>query len=185
MIRRSLENNSGEEFSYISKRPIEAGAPLFIFFHATGFNGQTYWQLIKGLDSLFKEEINFMSLDQRGHGHTKAEAIPEELNSWSPFIEDALEIVDKMNGPIFCAGHSMGAIVAAKIAKLREEKVKKLVMLEPVLYSPFECFKYSFINWFLDDNLSHEVVNIYDKMEGLPIFSLEPKFLFSDNCIFI
>ena len=144
MIRSSLKNNSGEEFSYVSNRPIESGAPLFIFFHATGFNGQTYWQLIKGLDSLFEEEINFMSLDQRGHGHTKAEAIPEKLNSWSPFIEDALEIVDKMDGPIFCAGHSMGAIVAAKIAKLREEKVKKLVMLEPVLYSPYECFKYSF-----------------------------------------
>ncbi|HIO04159.1 MAG TPA: alpha/beta fold hydrolase, partial [Gammaproteobacteria bacterium] len=116
MIRSSLKNNSGEEFSYVSNRPIESGAPLFIFFHATGFNGQTYWQLIKGLDSLFKEEINFMSLDQRGHGHTKAKAIPEELNSWSPFIEDALEIVDKLEGPIFCAGHSMGAIVAAKIA---------------------------------------------------------------------
>ncbi len=43
MIRNTLTNNSGEEFSYVSARPIETGIPTFIFFHATGFNGQTYW----------------------------------------------------------------------------------------------------------------------------------------------
>ena len=54
MIRSTLTNNSGEEFSYVSARPIEIGIPTFVFFHATGFNGQTYWQLIDGLTKKYK-----------------------------------------------------------------------------------------------------------------------------------
>ena len=142
MIRNTLTNNSGEEFSYVSARPIETGIPTFIFFHATGFNGQTYWQLIDGLTKKFQESINFISIDQRGHGLSTAETKPEELEDWSIYVQDALEITDKLEGPLYCAGHSMGSIVAAKLASLRQDKVKKLIMLEPVLYSPFECLKY-------------------------------------------
>ena len=145
MIRSSLTNNSGEEFSYISTRPIEKGIPTFIFFHATGFNGQTYWQLINGLNEKFGGTINFISIDQRGHGLTKAETGPEEFKDWSFYIKDAVEITDKIEGPLYCAGHSMGAIVAAKLSSLKQSKVKKLIMLEPVLYSPYECFRISFM----------------------------------------
>jgi len=142
MIRNTLTNNSGEEFSYVSAGPIETGIPTFIFFHATGFNGQTYWQLIEGLSKKFQESINFISIDQRGHGLSTAEAKPEELEDWSIYVQDALELTDKLDSPLYCAGHSMGSIVAAKLASLRQDKVKKLIMLEPVLYSPYECFKY-------------------------------------------
>ena len=96
MIRNTLTNNSGEEFSYVSARPIETGIPTFIFFHATGFNGQTYWQLIDGLTKKFKESINFISIDQRGHGLSTAETKPEELEDWSIYVQDALEITDKL-----------------------------------------------------------------------------------------
>ena len=116
MIRSSLANNSGEEFSYISARPLQKGIPTFIFFHATGFNGQTYWQLINGLHKKFSGTINFISIDQRGHGLTTAETGPEEFKDWSFYIKDATEITDKIEGPLYCAGHSMGAIVAAKMS---------------------------------------------------------------------
>ena len=99
MIRNTLTNNSGEEFSYVSARPIETGIPTFIFFHATGFNGQTYWQLIDGLTKKFQESINFISIDQRGHGLSTAETKPEELEDWSIYVQDALEITDKLDGP--------------------------------------------------------------------------------------
>lgn len=145
MIRSVLTNNSGEEFSYISSRPLEVAAPTFIFFHATGFNGQTYWQLIEGLDQRFQSSMNFISLDQRGHGLSTAKTEPEKLTDWSLYLRDALEITDKLEGPLFCAGHSMGSIIAAKLSSLRQQKVKKLIMLEPVLYGPFECFKYRFM----------------------------------------
>ena len=142
MIRGTLTNNSDEEFSYVSARPIEKGIPTFIFFHATGFNGQTYWQLVEGLDNKFEGSVNCISLDQRGHGLSTALTEPERLKDWSLYLQDALEITDKLEGPLFCAGHSMGSIVAAKLSSLRQEKVKKLIMLEPVLYGPLECFKY-------------------------------------------
>ena len=143
MIRSSFKNDSGEEFSFVSTFPIELSAPSLIFFHATGFNGQTYWQLIKKLADQHQNTINFISIDQRGHGHSTATANPEELKTWSPYLQDALDFIDHLEGPIFCSGHSMGAIISAKVASLRKDRVTKLMMLEPVLNSPYECFKYS------------------------------------------
>ena len=90
MIRNSFNNDSGEEFSFISASPLELSAPSLIFFHATGFNGQTYWQLIKELEDQHQAKINLISFDQRGHGHSTATANPEELKTWSAYLQDAL-----------------------------------------------------------------------------------------------
>ena len=159
MIRNSFNNDSGEEFSFISASPLELSAPSLIFFHATGFNGQTYWQLIKELEGHHQTKINLISFDQRGHGHSTATANPEELNTWSVYLQDALDFVDSLEGPIVCSGHSMGAIVAAKVASLRKGRVRKLIMLEPVLYSPYECFKYTLKRkWGFNRNV--ELVNL-------------------------
>lgn len=162
MIRNSFNNDSGEEFSFISTSPLDISAPSLIFFHATGFNGQTYWQLIKELEGQHQDKINFISFDQRGHGHSTASANPEELKTWSAYLQDALDFADYLEGPIFCSGHSMGAIVAAKVASLRKDRVRKLIMLEPVLYSPYECFKYSLKRkWGLNRNV--ELVDLSAK----------------------
>ena len=90
MIRNSFKNDSGEEFSFISASPLELSAPSLIFFHATGFNGQTYWQLIKKLEGQHQDKINFISFDQRGHGHSTATANPEELKTWETLISTGI-----------------------------------------------------------------------------------------------
>ena len=132
MERSSFINSKGEEFSYL-KNKTKKGSLNFVFFHATGFNAQTYTILLDKLNKKFNSEINIYALDQRGHGLSKAEAVPENLTSWVPFLEDGLEFVDSLSGPIICSGHSMGAVIAAKVASKRKIK---LFMIEPVLFGP-------------------------------------------------
>ncbi|MDA7601314.1 alpha/beta hydrolase [Gammaproteobacteria bacterium] len=135
MERSSYINSKGEEFSYL-KNKTKKGSLNFVFFHATGFNAQTYTILLDKLNNKFNSEINIYALDQRGHGLSKAEAVPENLTSWAPFLEDGLEFVDSLSGPIICSGHSMGAVIAAKVASKRKNKQIKLFMIEPVLFGP-------------------------------------------------
>ena len=135
MERSSFINSKGEEFSYL-KNTTKKGSLNFVFFHATGFNAQTYAILLDKLNKKFNSEINIYALDQRGHGLSKAEAVPENLTSWAPFLEDGLEFVDSLSGPIICSGHSMGAVIAAKVASKRKSKQIKLFMIEPVLFGP-------------------------------------------------
>jgi len=135
MERSSFINSKGEEFSYL-KNKTKKGSLNFVFFHATGFNAQTYTILLDKLDKKFNSKINIYALDQRGHGLSKAEAVPENLTSWAPFLEDGLEFVDSLSGPIICSGHSMGAVIAAKVASKRKSKQIKLFMIEPVLFGP-------------------------------------------------
>lgn len=135
MERSSYINSKGEEFSYL-KNKTKKGSLNFAFFHATGFNAQTYTILLDKLNKKFNSEINIYALDQRGHGLSKAEAVPENLTSWAPFLEDGLEFVDSLSGPIICSGHSMGAVIAAKVASKRKSKQIKLFMIEPVLFGP-------------------------------------------------
>jgi len=135
MERSSYINSKGEEFSYL-KNKIKKGNLNFVFFHATGFNAQTYTILLDKLNKKFTSEINIYALDQRGHGLSKAEAVPENLTSWAPFLEDGLEFVDSLSGPIICSGHSMGAVIAAKVASKRKTQQIKLFMIEPVLFGP-------------------------------------------------
>ena len=74
------------------------------------------------------------------------------------------------------------AHTAPSISYLSLIETGKRVPSEDLLKLFTEIFQKD-INWFLDDNLSHEVVKNENKMGGLPIFSLEPKFLFSDNLL--
>ena len=76
MERSSYINSKGEEFSYL-KNKTKKDSLNFVFFHATGFNAQTYTILLDKLNKKFNSEINIYALDQRGHGLSKAEAIPK------------------------------------------------------------------------------------------------------------
>ena len=77
----------------------------FVFFHATGFNAQTYEILLRKLADISESKFNLYALDQRGHGFSKARAEPLELNSWSVFLDDGLDFIDSLSGKIICSGH--------------------------------------------------------------------------------
>ena len=143
MERKAFTNKKGEVFSYLVSKK-EASSYNFVFFHATGFNAQTYEILFDKLKNHFGEDISVYALDQRGHGLSGALSDPEKLKSWDIFVEDGKEFLDSIEGNVICSGHSMGSIIAAKIASLSPEKVTHLFMIEPVLYGPLESLKFRF-----------------------------------------
>ena len=145
MERKIFTNNKGEDFSYLSSERQE-NAVNFVFFHATGFNAQTYKILLEALRNKSDSKINLFALDQRGHGFSQARAVPSELDSWSDFLDDGLEFIGSLSGKIVCSGHSMGSVIAAKIASIRKDKIERLFMIEPVLYSYWESLKFSLMS---------------------------------------
>lgn len=142
MIRKEFRSTNGEVFSLLTNENTNPTKSNFVFFHATGFNAHTYSQFLNSLDAKFKNSLNVIALDQRGHGLSIAKAEPNELKTWSTYVDDALELVDSMEGPLVCMGHSMGAVIAAKVASLRKTRVSHLIMAEPVLWSPFQSMKF-------------------------------------------
>tara|TARA_Y100000590_G_scaffold57612_1_gene60707 strand:- start:166 stop:1053 length:888 start_codon:yes stop_codon:yes gene_type:complete len=145
MERKIFTNTKGEHFSYLCSERQE-NTVNFVFFHATGFNAQTYKILLEALRNKSDSKINLFALDQRGHGFSQARAVPSELDSWSDFLDDGLEFTDSLSGKIVCSGHSMGSVIAAKIASIRKDKIERLFMIEPVLYSYWESLKFSLMS---------------------------------------
>ena len=141
MKRKNFTNRLDEEFSYLVHESTNSKLN-FIFFHATGFNAETYRILFEKLKTQFEDQINIYAIDQRGHGLSKARSDHAQLKSWDIFVEDGKEFIDSIEGSVVCSGHSMGSIIAAKIASLYPDKVPHLFMIEPVLYGPLESLKF-------------------------------------------
>ena len=140
MERNNFINSKQEDFSFLEIEKDDSDLS-FLFFHATGFNALTYKIFLENLFQKSTHNINIKAMDLRGHGMTQANDDPKLLESWSLYVNDTLEWIDSIEGDLVVGGHSMGAIVASRLAAARPDKVKKLIMLEPVLFSPFNSFK--------------------------------------------
>lgn len=107
----------------------EGSGPLLHFAHANGFNGETYRSLLNPLSERFR----IAAWDARGHGRSTLPTAPGLARNWDIFRDDLLAVLDRIapQGAIL-AGHSMGAVASLKVAALRPEKVRALVLVEPV-----------------------------------------------------
>ena len=106
-------------------RPIDV-----VFVHANGFNAQTYRALLSPLAA----GLRILAIDQRGHGATTLPAEPEGRRSWRDLRDDLVGLLDALGGPpVVLAGHSMGGTVSLLAAAERPERVKGLVLLDPVI----------------------------------------------------
>ena len=144
MQRKEFINKKGEVFSYLSLESSKADTTL-IFYHATGFNAETYKILLEKFYIKNDKLINVVALDQRGHGLSTASADYKNLNSWECYVEDSSEFIDTFNTKLILSGHSMGGVVAAKSAYLRQQQTRAIVLLEPVLYSPIRALRFRFL----------------------------------------
>jgi pimeloyl-ACP methyl ester carboxylesterase len=129
MTRRVIERKWFGELSYLH-RPAE-GAPKarVCISHANGFHAGTYKSLLARLDP----SIEAFALDQRGHGRSKAVADPAKLRSWDPYRDDLVAFIDAMGGELVLAGHSMGGIVSLGAEAARPEKVRSILLVDPVM----------------------------------------------------
>jgi len=114
-------------------RPASGETPVTVHFaHATGFNAETYRELLGALDS----SLEVFAIDARGHGRSEVPADPTKLRSWAPYRRDLEAFVETLPRPTVLAGHSMGATVSLEVAAARPESVQGLVLIDPVIVPP-------------------------------------------------
>ncbi|MFE1597799.1 alpha/beta fold hydrolase [Methylobacterium sp. ID0610] len=106
-------------------RPFDA-----VVLHANGFTARTYRSLLLPLAG----EARLLAYDQRGHGATTLSARPRGRRNWNDLAADLVALLDRLDGPpVTLVGHSMGGIVSLLAAARRPERVRNLVLLDPVI----------------------------------------------------
>lgn len=126
--RRTLEIEDGS-ISYLCNEK-KAGRPNFHLLHATGFNANTYRQILEPLS----EYLNVYACDLRGHGLGTTTANPGELKSWDVYREDFYRFLNTINEPVYLMGHSVGSVVSIAGAVQRPDLVQGLILTEPLIY---------------------------------------------------
>lgn len=110
-----------------------------IFLHANGFNASTYRPLLAPL----VEERRIWLVDQRGHGLTDLPADPAGRRGWQDFRGDLIALIDQTEGHPVLAGHSMGGTVSLLAAAHRPERVRSLLLLDPVIWLPLTTLAFN------------------------------------------
>lgn len=107
-------------------RPVD-----IVFSHANGFNALTYRQALAPL----ADRLRIIAIDLRGHGRTTLPANPQGRSDWTDFEHDLIAVLDALglSAPVVLAGHSMGGSVSLMAAARLGERVKGLVLFEPVV----------------------------------------------------
>ncbi len=117
--------------------PAEAGRPSLHWAHATGYHARAYTPLLDELSAF----INVRAWDMRGHGASAAAGNPEMFRSWETYYRDLIALADAADAPLWLAGHSIGATASVMAAARRPEKVRGLLLAEPVLMDRRQGFK--------------------------------------------
>jgi len=120
------------DFSVLHREASGEGRVAVHFAHATGFNAETYREIIAVLDP----SLDVYAMDARGHGMSEAAANPKRLRSWRQYRKDLETFVETLSRPTILAGHSMGATVSMELAAARPDLVQGLVLIDPVIVPP-------------------------------------------------
>ncbi len=106
-------------------RPVDV-----VFAHANGFNAMTYRSILGPLSL----SLRIVAIDQRGHGASRMPADPKGRRSWSDLRDDLLALLETLgDGPVILAGHSMGATTSLLAAQAQPDRVRALVLFDPVV----------------------------------------------------
>ncbi|HEX4856587.1 MAG TPA: alpha/beta hydrolase [Limnobacter sp.] len=126
------------------KSTSDTGKPALHWAHATGFNARTYTPLLRQLTPHFQVQ----SWDMRGHGESRQAGKPEAFKGWTTYYDDLVGLLDQAPEPLWLAGHSIGATTSLAAAASRPDKVRGLVLVEPVLLDPRQGWVLQLANWF-------------------------------------
>ncbi|GAC1498642.1 MAG: hypothetical protein NVS1B10_00620 [Candidatus Saccharimonadales bacterium] len=134
-----MVNNIFEKFWHRSlKRPyrlaavIDEGAgPAVVLLHGIGRTGDTWQHVISRLDPLVCRSIAF---DLLGFGASpKPDWIDYSIDDHARALIATLTR-KKIKQPVIIVGHSMGCLVAVRVARLRPDLVRHMVLYEMPLY---------------------------------------------------
>lgn len=108
-------------------RPVD-----LIFVHANGFNAMTCRSLLAPLSG----SLRIWAPDLRGHGRTTLPADPAGRRGWTDHRDDLISLLEQVEGPpVVLSGHSMGGTSSLLAAAERPERVSRLVLLDPVIWT--------------------------------------------------
>lgn len=110
--------------------PQQAHRPALHFAHANGFHGRCYAPLLAPLS----EELNIQAWDMRGHGLSRQAGQLNQFKSWQTYYHDMVAYLDQCKEPVWLAGHSVGGTTSLAAACQRPDKVKGLILVDPVLF---------------------------------------------------
>ncbi|SEO81853.1 Pimeloyl-ACP methyl ester carboxylesterase [Methylobacterium sp. ap11] len=133
LVRRSLATGdpSGGHLAALAFGPADR-PPDAILLHANGFNARTYRSLVAPL-----ADRSILAYDQRGHGRSTLPAEPAGRTDWWDVTRDLIAVLDRLEtGPLVLIGHSMGGTASLLAAAERPDRVRRLVLLDPVIQAP-------------------------------------------------
>ena len=107
-----------------------AGTPV-VFLHGIGRTGQTWQRVAEGLAGL---PVRLVAFDLLGFGASpKPDWLLYDVDDHARAVIAGLERL-KAGEPAVLVGHSMGCLVAVRVARLRPDLVRHLVLYEMPLY---------------------------------------------------
>lgn len=97
--------------------------PTLVLLH--GFTDS--WRSFEQILPLLQDHFHLIALDQRGHGDTGAGFHTFEVED---FATDAIAFVAQLtNLPVHLLGHSLGSLVAQRVAKAQPELIDRLILI--------------------------------------------------------
>lgn len=120
----------GGEMALLDFGPPERDVDV-VFSHANGFNARTYRTILGPL----AREMRILAIDLRGHGRSTLPAVIEGRVGWREMEEDLLALLTaEAARPVVLAGHSMGGTTSLLAAAAAPDRVKGLVLFDPVIF---------------------------------------------------
>lgn len=125
-------------------RPIDV-----IFSHANGFNAGTYSAVLAPLEGL-----RVLALDLRGHGDSSLPTETEGRESWGDLVDDLAALLAVLDlKDVVLAGHSLGGAVSLMTAAKAKDRVRSVVLFDPVVLSKQTLRERSFMGQAIESRM--------------------------------
>ena len=151
---------NGLRLAYFERHPELRGVtPTLLFVHATGFHGRVWDQVISRLP-----DCHSIALESRGHGRSEKVKIPH----WGHVVDDVREFIRALNlTNVLAIGHSMGAHALIGAAPDVQERLLRIVAIDPVIAAEAD-----YEDILVDVSVSHEHPNarrrpVFDSVEDM------------------
>jgi non-heme chloroperoxidase len=116
---RDIKLSDGRRHHYVS---LGDRGPRIVFLH--GFTDS--WRSFEALFAPLSAKFQVFALDQRGHGGS------EDADSYgiADFAADAIAFIESLGKePVHLVGHSLGTIVAQRVAERRSDLLASLILI--------------------------------------------------------
>ena len=121
---QTLTRPDGETLAF---KRVEGSGPTVLWIG--GFRSDMEGTKALSLDAAARERgWNFVRYDHFAHGQSSGDWRKATIGRWR---EDAIALIDSLEGPVIPVGSSMGGWIALLAALARPERIKALVLINP------------------------------------------------------